>query len=146
MKYLFYIGFVYLILAVSYFGLNDFKNASKQLTKLYMLDSYASLDKAFRLKISIFELIVRYELTDFDFILMRLKQIQSDFKPLLAEEAFAKEKQMLVFLKLIIANTGSLKKGKLFEDIKYFVGEYKGSEQDDSEIINYADWLIQKIK
>jgi tetratricopeptide (TPR) repeat protein len=145
-KHPLYIGFVYLNLAVSYFGLNDFKNSSKQITKLYMLDSYASLDKAFRLKISIFELIVRYELTDFDFILMRIKQVQSDFKSLLTESAFVREKQLLLFIKTIISNSNIQSKGKVNEDIQHFIKEYKSTSQDDSEIINYADWLAQKIK
>jgi hypothetical protein len=143
-KHPIYIGFVYLNLAVSYFGLNDFKNSSKQITKLYMLDSYSSLDKAFRLKISIFELIVRYELIDLDFILMRIKQIQNDFKTLLNEELFSREKSMLGFFKVLI-NTSSLSiKGKTKEDLMHFIDEYKN--QDDSEIINYADWLSKKIK
>lgn len=145
-KHPLYIGFVYLNLAVSYFGLNDFRNASKQITKLYLLDSYASLDKAFRLKISIFELIVRYELTDFDFILMRIKQVQSDFKSLLTEGAFVREKQLLVFIKAIINNSNIQAKGKINEDVHHFIKEYKNTSQDDSEIINYADWLSQKIK
>ena len=145
-KHPLYIGFVYLNLAVSYFGLNDFKNSSKQITKLYMLDSFASLDKAFRLKISIFELIVRYELTDFDFILMRIKQIQSDFKSLLTVDSFGKEKHMMVFIKAIISNSNIQTKGKMHEDIQHFIEEYNNSGQDDSEIINYADWLAQKIK
>jgi tetratricopeptide (TPR) repeat protein len=145
-KHPLYIGFVYLNLAVSYFGLNDFKNSSKQITKLYMLDSYTSLDKAFRLKISIFELIVRYELTDFDFILMRIKQVQSDFKSLLIEDAFLREKQLLFFIKAIISNSNIQSKGKVNEDIQHFIKEYKSTSQDDSEIINYGDWLAQKIK
>lgn len=145
-KHPLYIGFVYLNLAVSYFGLNDFKNSSKQITKLYMLDSYTSLDKAFRLKISILELIVRYELTDFDFILMRIKQVQNDFKSILTELAFTREKQMLLFIKAIINNSTIQSKGRVNEDIQHFIKEYKNTNQDDSGIINYADWLIQKIK
>lgn len=143
-KHPLYIGFVYLNLAVSYFGLSDFRNSSKQITKLYMLDSYSSLDKAFRLKISIFELVVRYELTDFDFILMRIKQIQNDYKTLLTEGVFSREKQMLLFIKSIINNSDNLQKGKVNEDLKHFIKDYKN--QDDSEIINYADWLSKKIK
>ena len=103
------------------------------------------MDKAFRLKISIVELIVRYELTDFDFILMRIKQIQNDFKSIINELAFLKEKQMIHFIKLIITNSGQLKKGKAFEEAESFISQLSSNETDDSEIINYSTWLASKL-
>lgn len=144
-KHPLYIGFVYLNLAVSYFGLGDFKTSVKQISKLYLLDSYNNLDKSFRLKIAVFELMVRYELTDFDFILMRAKQIQNDFKTILNDLNFLREKQMLYFIKLIITNEGQLKKGKKHNDLQNFISQ-ELANTDDSAIINYSEWLSQKIE
>ena len=63
----FYELFIYLNLATSYFDLKKFSLSIKNLTKLFLLDSYKKADKSLRFKIALSELIIRFELGDTDF-------------------------------------------------------------------------------
>ncbi len=141
-----YIGFVYLNLAVSYFGIKDFKASLKSIVKLYMLESYKKLDEAFRFKISITELIVRYELSDTDYIEQRVKQLKKEFKHSLASEEFSREKKLIEIILLLI-NTVSVKADKKVQQvIKNFTNQAASTQKDEAEIINYTDWLLEKLK
>ncbi|HXB42315.1 MAG TPA: hypothetical protein VNZ49_17380 [Bacteroidia bacterium] len=141
-----YIGFVYLNLAVSYFGIKDFKFSLKSIVKLYMIDSYKKLDEAFRFKISITELIVRYELKDSDYIEQRVKQLKKDFKHSLQSEEFSREKKLIEIILLLI-NTASVKTDKKVQlAIKQFTRQTASAQKDEAEIINYNDWLLEKFK
>jgi hypothetical protein len=138
-----HIGFVYLNLAVSYFGLHDHKQSLRQITRLYMLDSYPSLDTAFRLKIAVFELMVRYDSGDMDFVLTRIAQLQNEFKSLLQQKEYENEKLMCNFLKNLITLTKDSARKKLAMSIHSFIEEQK--ERKESEILSYSDWLKGKI-
>ncbi len=137
-----YIGFVYLNLAVSYFGMRDFKSSLKSIVRLYMLDSYKTLDEAFRFKISITELIVRYELTDTDYIEQRVKQLRKEFKQSLSSEEFAREKKLIEIILLLI-NTASVKSDK---KVQQAIKNFSSGEPEEAGILNYGDWLHEKLQ
>lgn len=142
-----YVGFVYLNLAVSYFGIRNFKAALKSIVKLYMLDSYKALDAVFRFKISVVELMIRFELGDFDYIEQRIVQLKKEFKKEFAMKEFEKETGLMKII-LLLMNSASVKADKkLVLSVKQFIGKLQGMESaEDGEIINYADWLLEKIR
>jgi len=137
-----YIGFVYLNLAVSYFGTRDFRSSLKSIVRLYMLESYKKLDEAFRFKIAMTELIVRYELGDNDYIEQRVKQLRKEFKQSLASEEFTREKKLLEIILLLI-NTASVKTDK---KVQQAIRNFTGQRKEEGEILNYNDWLQEKLK
>ncbi len=137
-----YIGFVYLNLAVSYFGIKDFKSSLRSIVKLYMLDSYKTLDEAFRFKISITELIVRFELQDHDYIDQRVKQLRKEFKKSLASEEFAREKKLIEII-LMLINTASVKTDK---KVQQAIKNFSLGQPEEGGILNYGDWLREKLK
>ncbi len=135
-----YIGFVYLNLAVSYFGIKDFKASLKSIVKLYMLDSFKTLDSAFRFKIAITELIIRYEQGDVDFIEQRIHQVKKEFKNELKLTDFEREAGLLrIILQLI--QTPSIKTDKKIKQVIKSFTQQTGKKQSESEIIDYNDWL-----
>jgi len=142
-----YIGFVYLNLAVSFFGIKDFKSALKSIVKLYMLNSYKTLDEALRFKIAIAELIIRYELGDIDFIEQRISQLKKEFKKQFSSSEFKSEVNLVEIVNLLI-NTASVKTDKKVQQrIKQFIAQAPQHKDEDSqEIINYNDWLLEKLK
>jgi len=141
-----YIGFVYLNLAVSYFGKKDFKSSLKSIVRLYMLDSYKTLDEAFRFKISMTELIVRYELQDHDYIEQRVKQLRKEFKHSLQAEEFTREKKLIEIILLLINTTTPKTDKKVVQAVKEFTVQPKDSpEKEGAEIINYNTWLQEKL-
>jgi hypothetical protein len=141
-----YIGFVYLNLAVSYFGAGDFKSSLRSIVRLYMLESYKKLDEAFRFKISITELIVRYELKDYDYIDQRVKQLKKEFKNSLQKSEFGREKKLIEIIQMLIGTTSIKSDQKLLQAIKGFVQVNTKYAEEGSEIINYNEWLTKKLK
>ena len=75
----FYELFIYLNLATSYFDLKKYSLSIKNLTKLFLLDSYKKADISLRFKIALSELIIRFELGDTDFWKYRYEQILKEF-------------------------------------------------------------------
>lgn len=141
-----YIGFVYLNLAVSYFGIKNYKAALKSIVRLYMLESYKALDATLRLKIAFVELMIRFELGDLDFVEQRVSQLKKEFKKEFALPEFENEGQ---FLKIIISlvNTPLVRSDKkTLTMIKDFIAKlHKAGRGEEENIINYADWLASKV-
>lgn len=138
----FYIVFIYLNLSVLNFGLKNFKTALKHLVFMSIQENFKSLDKAFQLKISISELMIRYELNDFEFIENRINQIRREFKDLLSEKLFIREQEIIKLIGAMLT-TQSLKKDKVVQKkIASFLKLQLSSS--DSDIINYNTWLKEK--
>ncbi len=140
-----YIGFVYLNLAVSYFGIKDFKASLKSIVKLYMQDSFKTLDAAFRFKIAITELIIRYELEDIDFIEQRIHQVKKEFKEQVKSPEFKREAQLLEIILHLIQSPAIKTDKKIQQLVKTFILQGANSK-NEAEIINYNDWLKEKSK
>jgi hypothetical protein len=135
-----YIGFVYLNLAVSYFAYGDMKSALKNLVKLYMHDSFKTLDESFRLKIAIAEIIVRYQLEDIEFLEKKTGQVKKEFVSLLKEKNFQKDANLLE----IIAQLIKTEKPKNDKDLQQKVAKFRKTYppgKTESEIIDYNEWL-----
>jgi len=111
-----------------------------------MLDSYKTLDEAFRFKISMTELIVRYELQDFDYIEQRVKQLRKEFKKSLQAEEFTREKKLIEIILLLINTAVAKTDKKVLQAVKSFTNQPEKGKKDEAEIINYNDWLLEKLQ
>lgn len=135
-----YMGFVYLNLSVYLFGLKNYKSSLKNLVKLKLLDTFAGLDEVFRFKISMAELILRYELDDADFIIDFIKQIKKQFKAIFANKNYGKDSDLVSLIEQLIS-AGSTTNRELKENISKYLSTYSEETRADSEIFNYNDWL-----
>jgi tetratricopeptide (TPR) repeat protein len=141
-----YIGFVYLNLAVSYFGIKDFKAALRSIVKLYMLDSYKSLDAALRFKISVAELIIRYELHDPDYIEQRIAQLKKEFRKEFTSAEFENETGFIRILLMLLNTSSPRSDKKVLQSTREFISVSRQKvNSEEQEIINYADWLSGKL-
>jgi tetratricopeptide (TPR) repeat protein len=139
----FYEIFIYLNLAVLHFDLAQYRDSIRFISKLYQLNSYQNADSSLQLKISVVELMVRFELHDFDYLEYRIRQIKKDFRQFLRQPEFMKEKEFLgIILQLDYSKTIPSKLNK----INQFIDNYKDTSESDDEIINYGTWLSDKIK
>ena len=94
--------FVYLNLAVSWFDKKDFHQSIRNLNKLYVLNGYASADRSLQFKIAIAELMIRYELKDFDVLESKIRQVKKDFREFITRQVNSREILMIsVITKLI---------------------------------------------
>ncbi len=139
----FYQHFILLNMALAYFDIKQFSQAAKFFTKLQLMEDYKESDSSLRLKISIAELMTRYELNDYNTFEYKLKQHLKDFRKLLQEKDHLSERLMSDILKIMITNH-SAKKRFLETKVKQL---HQISHADEhSGLIDYKEWLNEKIK
>ena len=116
--------------------------ALKHLVFMSLQENFKSLDKAFQLKISISELMIRFELTDFEFVENRINQIKRDFKSLLNEKLYERERELIRII-VVMLNSDSIKADKVLRKrVDSFLQLQPSSS--DSDIINYNTWIKEK--
>lgn len=138
----FYDIFIYLNLAVLWFDKKDFRNSIRNLNNLYHHEGYKNADQSLRFKIAVAELIIRYELGDFDTLDYRMLQLKSEYKKLMKKEEHKRDAELLVIIGKLIQTALPKSDKKLLKKMKIFVREHA---LEDTEIINYNHWLSSKM-
>ena len=133
----YYIFFVYLNLAVLRFDNKEYKESGKLFTKISVLDWYKSADDSLKLKITICELITRYQMQQYDVLIYKLDQTTRTFKTALTSEENKAEKEVVSLLKKL-EKTVTLKKDKnLVEKVKEKIAWMRKEINEETYIINY---------
>lgn len=137
-----YMVFVHLNMAGLLFDKKNYKAALKNIIKLSMHESFNNLDEAFRLKITLLEIAIRYELGDYDFVERRLEQAGKDFSGLLGSKDYWREKETLDIIREMMS-TPSIRSSKpLLARIRR-LADTEG--YDESDILKVRDWLKGKL-
>jgi hypothetical protein len=142
----FYQTFIFLNLAIIWFDKKDFRKAIANLNKMYTHESYDNTDDAFKFKVSIVELMIRFELKDYDFLEYRIDQLKKDYSELLHKEENSREKELIEIILLLMVTQEIEKNKVLLSRIKKFVHKTDEVGVDDTEMINYNNWLKGKLK
>jgi len=141
----FYKTFVYLNLVLLYFDKHQYRQAVKVLNKLYLLDGYRTTDPAIRFRVAVAELVIRYELKDFDLLEYKIGQVRSDFKAFLRQPENDKEKEFIGILRSIINSADFLDQKKLVRRVRSFIESPNRLQDEDTQIISYKKWLTEKL-
>jgi hypothetical protein len=137
--------FIYMNLACLNFERKKFREALKNLVKPMLQDEFLSLDQAWHLKIGVFELMIRYELGDTDFISHRMMQLRKDHSQLLSQKEYSRQKAMLKLFERLCENEDIRKNKQLQDEIRQLLVKEVADSSTDNDIINYRDWLKSKI-
>jgi hypothetical protein len=141
----FYEMFIYLNLAVSYFDTKDYHQSIRNLNKLFTLKGYTTADQSLQFKISIAELMIRYELQDFDVLENKIRLIKKDYNEFFTRKSNEREVLMIEAISKLI-HADSLRKDKVFlAEIKQHILLPVNKEAADADILNYRVWLEEKI-
>ena len=136
--------FVYLNLAVLNFDKKNFKESLKHLVKPMMQDAFKHLDEAWHLKLAVFELMIRYELGDFDYLEHKSERIRKEYAVLLKKEEYVRQKEMVKVIEKMMNADGIKKNKQLLKEINVLLDGEMLKSSSDSDIINYSDWLKTK--
>jgi tetratricopeptide (TPR) repeat protein len=141
----FYEMFVYANLAVLFFDQKNYHQSIRNLNKVYLLDGFKNADRALQFKISIAELMIRYELQDYDILEIKISQVKKDYREFLKKKETEREKQMLTIIRRMI-ETDNIRKDKiLYSNIQSVLNAEEKQAEGDAEVINYKSWLREKI-
>ena len=126
-----------------YYGLQKFDKAKSAFVALKHLDAFNKLDQGFKLKIDIAELLMRYELNDFDYIEYYVKLIQKDYKEQLKDPNYLRQNLIIeIIMQMIYVDSKSSDKIEELKSRLYNSANDKIAT--DIDIINYNTWLKSK--
>lgn len=140
-----YSVFVYLNLAVLNFEKKNFRESLKNLVKPMMQDAFKHLDEAWHLKLAVFELMIRYELNDMDYLETKAERIKKEYPVLLKRAEYNRQKQMILAIENLMRSEGIKKDKQLLKQINQLLNGTMAESSTDTDIINYGDWLKAKI-
>ncbi|HEV7230324.1 MAG TPA: hypothetical protein VGO45_03285 [Bacteroidia bacterium] len=141
-----YIVFIYANLAILNFDHKDFKQAIRNLVKLCLEPGFRNLDIGLRFKVHVAELIIRYELGDFEFVLVKLEQIRKEFSKLLNSPEFSRQFKLMRIIKIMTESGISKKNKPLAFEINKLLQSKHSDEQAQNDLLNYNEWLRSKIR
>ena len=137
--------FVYLNLAVVNFDKKNFKESLKHLVKPMMQDAFKHLDEAWHLKLAVFELMIRYELNDFDYLEHKSERIRKEYSILLKKEEYTRQKQMVLLIDKMVKSDGIKKNKQLLKEINVLLDGIMLNSTPDTDMNNCSDWLKAKV-
>lgn len=138
--------FIYLNLAVLNFQKKDaYKEALKYLVKPLLEDAFSNLDEAFRLKLGVFELMIRFELKDFDYLEHKTERIKKDFKNILKLPEYKKQVLMINVISKMIFSDNYKREKSIVNLINDILRLSETADSGDADIVNYSDWLKSKV-
>lgn len=134
--------FVYLNLSVLNFGKENFREALKYLVKPLLEDAFSNLDEAFRFKLAVFELMIRYELNDYEYLEHKTERLKKEYKTILKKPEYKRQTQMISILEKMILTENVKRDKALLKLINTLIAEKEMVQ--DSDIVSYANWLKKK--
>src|SRR3990172_2028622 len=125
------VAFIYGNLAVTYFDKGEFKNSLKNIVCLTMADTYKHLDESFRLKICMAELVIRFELGDFEFLEKRTVQVKKDFASTLRKKQHQRDSEIIGIIQEMTKSENIKKDSRLIKKINKFLDKHNETNTND---------------
>ena len=142
----YYSVFTYLNLGIFYFSEKNFDKSISHFHELTLFDAFKKLDAGLQLKISLTELMVRYDIHDYQILEYRINQIKRTYKKLLNEKTSTRDNAFLKIIILLMRNPQPKYDKNIIKIISSFISEPSSSLPDETEIVSYNKWLQLKIK
>ena len=134
-----YNAFIYLNRSLIYYYKDNFKESQKNISRLIMQEDFLLLDKSFQLKILITQLMIK-TLVSNENLNDKIIILKSDYKSLLLEENYIREKKMIdLILKKIHYDNIEAEK-------KYLLSIMSDSDSEDIDILSFNLWIKENIK
>lgn len=136
----FYDMFIYTNLAILYFDEGKYSLSSKNLNKVYRNSYYEQTDSALKTALYALELLIRFEMDDWDLLEYRLGQIKKDIRKW--GNLDTREAKTISLLDKIIKSKDPKQDKKLYKAVTQFVNE---TPYDASDMVDVNQWLKKKI-
>ena len=132
-------------LVLQYFDTKNYKLAIKTLSRMILHTSFLHFDSSFQLKIITAELIIRYEIGDFDYLEERMKKVNKKYKEELRSNGFEREKLVLKIIHELIFNEKIEGNEALLKHIEQLLSKASDEQSQDGDIISYSEWIAKKL-
>ena len=140
-----YTVFIYLNLCLLLFDTGKIKKAAKHLSRLCLHEDFLKIGRSFQAKIMMAEVIIRYELGDFDLLEKRIKQIKKDYAELFSKEQFSREVLLMDIISKLVYTSSIKSNQELTEKTIQLIESMSADDADDADVINYHTWAKSKL-
>ncbi|MFI5148702.1 MAG: hypothetical protein ACHQRM_03150 [Bacteroidia bacterium] len=140
-----YIVFIYGNLATLNFENGDFRQALHYLVKLEMDSGFKNLNIGLRLKVQIAELMIRFELGDFDFAEHKMEQIRKEFSVILSTAEYIRQLRMIELIQHLMRSSNPSKDRSLQPLLNKLLKAKDSEEEAKNDLLNYNRWLKSKV-
>lgn len=137
--------FVHINQAIGLYNKGQYQAAIKTLVRSSLLEGFESAGAGLQLKMGVAEILIRYQLDEFEVIVNRIHHLRSDYAELLQDPGFAREKQLLQIILKCNAVMFPHKDEEVIAEIAHFKSAFP-KEEDASEFIDYDAFLDQIVK
>jgi hypothetical protein len=138
----FYLILAHSNLAFLYFEKGDYHACIRTLNKVYINDFYSKVDVSLKVKLTIRELMARYELEDMDVMEYRLEQVrketEQDWKGYRGRELLLAD-----LIRKMVADRDYVKDKAFRESVDEFLAQ---RSLNDTELTDYDQWIKKKAK
>lgn len=132
-------------LALLYFDRKEFKTAIKHLSRIILHENFYDFALSFQLKVVTAETIIRYEIKDFDYLEQRINQIKKEFKTILSQNEFERERMLINIVEKLIFTNNINQDKPLKLKIDNLLNSTTTRQAEETDIINYNKWLMSII-
>lgn len=139
--------FISLNLAVNYYNLGDFSKALRSLIDLYLYDEYINADRGLKLRLEIFELILRYRMEAYEILEKRFGQLKKDYHDLLGNSGFKRDSEFMGILYRLLKNEHQPQADEsLAHELGLFLNRYEQTAFQGENIFAYEVFIKQELK
>ncbi len=117
----------------------------KALVQASIHDGFKNFEAAFKLQVGIYELMLRLELGDQETLKRRLEKVRKEFESLLSSEGYERDLDMVNLLEKMADSPQPERDKALQKNIKDFLKLMVHSDIQDTNVINYTNWLSGKL-
>lgn len=138
--------FISLNLAVNHYNLGNFSKALRSLIDLYLYDEYINADRGLKLRLELFELILRYRLEAYEVLEKRFSQVEKDYRDLLQNVEMSRDIDFMDILKrLLIQKTRNRIDSQLNKDMNRFLDRYEKTAFQGDSLFAYEVFVKQEL-
>jgi tetratricopeptide (TPR) repeat protein len=141
----FYEQFIYLNLAIFQYEKQLYKLSARYFSKLYLLPDFSTADVNLRFRVAVAELIVRFELQDFEYLDHRIEQVKKEFSIQLDESSFESENKLIELLKQMSKPGPDFKNKKVLSIVEWF-RTHRSELENEEQLINFNEWINGRFR
>ncbi len=139
--------FIYINMAGLYYNRNEFKKALRSLIDLSLLDDYANADQGLRLKVAIFELIIRYQMEEDETFTQRFLQVEKDYYYVISTAPHTLDRAFLQVLKQLHHSKFEVDtKAAIAVELHRFQALVAGMKPESNQIFDYGRFVNQQAR
>lgn len=143
---LFHSFFVHGNLSAIHYCQGQLQKAMNSLKPLLIKDVFNRLSVELQLRLSILEIMLHFDNSDFAFIDYRITDMRSTFKALLENPQYKREKDFLGLLKKCAGTAQPFKNLVVINTVQQFIDQSPPFAPGSNEFISYRIWLESKVK